>query len=277
MGERVYPVGVPCWVDIETPQPRFYTELFGWELAEVAPGYRVARLRGGDVAGFGPPAAGTGWHTYVRVGSADRSAAAVRAAGGTVIREPYELPGLGVRVAACADPAGATFRLWEPPGDGGGGGGADRVNEPGSWNFSGLNTDDPVGAEAFYAAVFGWQARPVDLGAGSATMWCVPGYGDVQDAWAPGFRRRHEEGGSPDGFVDAVAWMEPLAGGEAPGGGVPHWSITFAVADAGASAEAAARLGGEVLVPPFAAGGARLAVLRDPQGAVLTVTAWSGE
>lgn len=270
MGERAYPVGVPCWVDIETPEPQFYAELFGWELAEASPDYRVARLGGGDVAGFGPPAIGAAWNTYVRVDSADQSAATVRAAGGSVLREPYEIPGLGVRVAACADPEGATVRLWEPLGNGGGG--ADRVNEPGSWNFSGLSTGDPDRAEAFYAAVFGWEAKPVALGADSATMWCVPGYGDVQDALEPGFRRRHEEGGSPPGFVDAVGWMEPLTGGDAP-----HWSITFAVADVDGTADRAARLGGEVLVPPFAAGGARLAVLRDPQGAALTVTAWLGE
>ena len=51
-----------------------------------------------------------------------------------------------------------------------------------------------------------------------------------------------------------------------------HWSITFAVDDADAVADQAARLGGEVLVPPFDAPWVRMTVLSDPQGARFTAS-----
>ena len=46
-----------------------------------------------------------------------------------------------------------------------------------------------------------------------------------------------------------------------------HWSVTFAVDDADATARKATELGGKVLVPPFDAPWARTTVIEDPQGA----------
>ena len=95
-----YQPGVPCWVDVLGPDPRqltgFYRALFGWEFAGPGemPGdgeYFVAQLRGRDVAGVGslPPAAeAPAFHTYIEVESADRAAADVVEAGGTVLAEP---------------------------------------------------------------------------------------------------------------------------------------------------------------------------------------------
>src|SRR5215216_3350963 len=75
--------GVPCWVDTWQGEGAagFYTELFGWDLADGE--YSMFRLRGRDVAGLGgeaiEPAA---WTTYVQVEDVGRSAAAVTEAGG---------------------------------------------------------------------------------------------------------------------------------------------------------------------------------------------------
>jgi uncharacterized protein len=46
-----------------------------------------------------------------------------------------------------------------------------------------------------------------------------------------------------------------------------HWSVTFATDDANATAAKAAELGGNVVVPPFAAPWVRATVIADPQGA----------
>jgi hypothetical protein len=43
--------------------------------------------------------------------------------------------------------------------------------------------------------------------------------------------------------------------------------VTFAVDDADATADKAAELGGQVLVPPFDAPWVRMTVISDPQGA----------
>jgi uncharacterized protein len=277
-----YPVGVPCWIDLDLPDPeggmRFYGGVFGWTFVDRTPEgsptpYYVARLKGGDVAGVGSLVGGrplvAEWSTYVRVDSAVDASARVTAAGGQVLAEPADVSGAG-RVAAFADPDGAAFRVWEPTGWHG----AQRVNEPGTWNFNDLNTHDTERAKSFYRAVFGWEANSVDFGFEVSTMWRVPDYGDFLEKINPGTQERHDESGVPDGFSDAVGWMQQLAA-DTPTGVTPHWSVSFAVADTDAVTERATSLGGDVVVPPFDAGDSRIAVLRDPQGAAFVVNRYA--
>jgi predicted enzyme related to lactoylglutathione lyase len=166
-----YPHGVPCFIDTEQPDRQaaadFYGALFGWEIEDRGR-YLMGRLDGADVAGVGAQLthATAAWHTYVCVDSADAAAARVRSAGGSVLRGPQDLGAAG-RVAVCADPAGAGFRVWEPRERHG----AELVNAPGAWNWSTLSTRDPAGAKAFYSAVFGWEVK--------AGMWRLPGHGDA--------------------------------------------------------------------------------------------------
>jgi predicted enzyme related to lactoylglutathione lyase len=266
-----YPVGVPCWVDIASPDPqdaaRFYGGLFRWEIEERG-GYRIGRRYDGDVAGIGSLVPGDPapvWNTYVRVQSAADAAAKVVAAGGTA-GEPHDTPGIG-RVAVCADQQGAQFRVLEPAALTG----SQRVNAPGTWNFSELNTNDFDGAIAFYGPVFGWEADPLDFGGVTFMMWRRPGYGDFLESIDPGVRKRHTDGGAPPGFTDAVAWLQ-----EPTGGAPPHWSVTFSVDDTEAVAARAVELGGSVEVPPFNAGVAIVAHLRDPQGGRFTASQYLG-
>lgn len=281
-----YPAGVPCWIDLLTPEAdaaaRFYGGLLGWEYEErlppEAPGsYRIARLGGHVVAAIGtpPPAGEPGsewtptavrWNTYVAVDDADATAKAADAAGGVVLAGPYDVNVAG-RTAALADPAGAVLHLWQP----GRRPGVELVNAPGSWNWSNLSTPDPGAAAGFYGSVFGWETRSVDLGGDTATMFCRPGYGDFLADLEPGVRERQSSEGAPEGFADAVAWVQPAEGAE------PEWAVTFAVDDTDRAAEQAEELGGAVLVPPFSAGAARIATLSDPAGAVVTVNTWSPE
>ena len=55
--------------------------------------------------------------------------------------------GPGGRLAVCADPDGAVFRLWQANQRLG----AQVANIPGAWNFSILRTADPESALRFYA------------------------------------------------------------------------------------------------------------------------------
>jgi predicted enzyme related to lactoylglutathione lyase len=265
-----YLPGVPCWVDTSQPDPEaavdFYSGLFGWEFEDVMPPdspgrYFIARVHGGDVAAVGsqpegaPPRAV--WNTYVWVESADEAAAKVRQAGGRVLTEPFDVMGAG-RMAVCMDPEGAAFCVWQAKEHRG----ARVVNEPGSLNFNGLNTRDPRGAKSFYGSVFGWQ--PLGL-PGGAEMWRLPGYGEFLERTDPGLRARMADSGAPAGFEDVVASLNPIPEDqpEPP----PHWSVTFAVDDADATAARAAELGGEVAVAPFDAPWVRMTVITDPQGA----------
>jgi predicted enzyme related to lactoylglutathione lyase len=264
-----YVPGVPCWVDTSQPDPEaavdFYRGLFGWEFEDVMPPgsdgkYFIARLHGGEVAAVGsipesaPPVAT--WDTYISVDSADETASRVREARGGVVREPFDVMDAG-RTAIFTDPEGAAFCVWQAKEFKG----ARIVNEPGSLNFNGLNTRDVEGAKLFYGSVLGWAT----MAAGGAEMWTLPGYGDYLERDDPDLRKRVDELGGPVGFEDVVASINPIAHDQP---GVPaHWSVTFAVDDADATAAKAAELGGKVAVPPFDAPWVRMTVLTDPQGA----------
>jgi len=76
----------------------------------------------------------------------------------------------------------------------------------------------------------------------------------------------------PAVFEDAVAWLVPMTSDQFPDDTPPHWSITFAVDDADATAKRAEELGGKVLAPPMDAPWVRMTVLSDPQGAVFTAS-----
>jgi predicted enzyme related to lactoylglutathione lyase len=265
-----YMPGVPCWVDTSQPDPdaavAFYRGLFGWDFKDTTPPgspgkYFVARLGGRDVAAVGsqPQGAPTGaiWNTYIWVQSADEAAARVRAAGGRVVTDPFDVADAG-RMAMFTDPEGAAFSVWQADRHKG----AQLVNEPGSLNFNGLNTRDIEGAKSFYGSVFGWAT--LDLG-GGVQMWRLPGYGDFLELGDPELRKRMAENDAPQGFEDVVASVDPLAEDHAD---LPaHWSVTFAVDDADATAAKAAQLGGRVVVAPFDAPWVRTTVLSDPQGA----------
>jgi predicted enzyme related to lactoylglutathione lyase len=255
--------GVPCWIELVGADPdaaaSFYAAALGWEVAD-----GVARLDGSAVAGLGaaigPEAGPARWATSIAVDDVDVAAAAVTAHGGTVRRGPIDVPEVA-RVAACTDPAGTPFGLWDAAGRVG----AELVNAPGTWNWSDLATDDAGGAAAFYGAVFGWRAVPVpELG---ATMWQRPGYSAHLDTLDPSRAERHAGDGVPEGFGDAVGWLLAPDPHRPPG-----WVVTFAVADTDAAVGRVVEGGGTVVVAPHDLGPTRLAVVDDPFGARLTLS-----
>jgi uncharacterized protein len=269
-----YVPGVPCWIDTSQPDPAaavaFYSGLFGWEFEDVMPPgsagkYFIARLRGGDVAAVGEQRAGgppmAVWNTYVWVENADEAASKVLDAGGRVVLDPFDVMDSG-RMAVVTDPEGAAFCVWQAKAHKG----ARIVNEPGSLNFNSLNTRDAEAAKSFYGSVFGWET----LRLGDDEMWRLPGYGDFLEQSDPELRTRMAETGAPEGFEDVVATLNPIAEDQPD---VPaHWSVTFAVDDADATAARAAELGGHVVVPPFDAPWVRMTVITDPQGATFTAS-----
>jgi hypothetical protein len=273
-----YIAGVPCWVDTSQPDPDaaagFYGGLFGWEFEDAMPAgsqgrYLVARLRGGDVAAVSSQPEGASpqavWNTYIWVENADGAAAAAREAGGRVLGEPFDVMDAG-RMAVLADPEGAAFCVWQAREHRG----AQIVNEPGSLNFNVLNTRDREVAKRFYGAVFGWAT--LDLGSGE--FWTLRAYGDYLEELTPGTRERTAELGAA-GFEDVVAAITPIAGNDAET--LARWSVTFSTDDADATAAKAVELGGTVLVAPVDAPYSRLTVLRDPQGATFSTTAFVPE
>ncbi len=262
-----YIPGVPCWVDSSQPDPKaaagFYGDLFGWEVEDVMPegagaSYFIGRIRGGDVGAVGPlpdgaPAQAT-WNTYIWVDDVNAIVALARKAGGEAT-EPMDVMDAG-RMAVVTDPEGATFMLWQAKANRG----SQIVNEHGSVNFNNLVTADLKQAEDFYGAVFGWKALTLPSG----IMWTLPGYGNHLEESTPGLRKQMAEMGAPDGFIDVVAAVEPMAGGDsAPA----HWTVTFGVDDVDAAVTKAQRLGATIVTKPHDAPWSRQSVIEDPQGA----------
>lgn len=270
-----YIPGVPCWVEASEPDPEaavgFYGVLFGWEFEDVtSPASKdrhfIARLQGRDAAAVAsipdaaPPVAM--WNTYIWVDSADATASQVRDAGGSVVIAPFDFMDAG-RIAVFTDPEGAMFSVLQANENRG----ARIVNEPGSLNLNGLNTRDVDGAKSFYGSVFGWQTLALD---GGPEMWTLPGFGDFLERDNPDLRKQMAEAGAPERFEDVVGSINPIADDQPD---TPaHWSVTFAVDDADATAARATELGGAVVVPPFDAPWVRMTIIADPQGATFVAS-----
>jgi uncharacterized protein len=244
-----YRQGVPNWVDVSTSDipgtTAFYATLFGWEAedqGEEAGHYTMLRKGGLDVAGLGPNFTGAppAWLVYLAVDDVDAAAAAVTAAGGTVLMPPDTIFDAG-RMAVAMDPSGAVHGMWQAKQHIG----SRLVNEPGAPVWHELNTRDPKAATAYYGAVVGATYAPMD------------------PADPHGYQLMQIAGRSVGGLMP----MEGDEWGDMPS----HWMPSFAVADPDAIAEKAASLGGSVGVPPQDIPVGRFAVLADPTGAHFSI------
>lgn len=241
--------GTPSWMDLMTTDReaamRFYGALFGWQF-EVGPaeaGHYTTCLVGGDpVAGIGERAEDAqypvAWTTYLAVDDLDKTCASITEHSGQVLMEPMDVMEEG-RMAIAADPTGAVFGMWQA----GRHTGATRVNEPGAMCWNEVSTRDSETAARFYADVFGLGVEK------------MPGDFDYTTLQA---------GGRMVGGV-----FNP---GDALPPEVPaHWMGYFAVEDADAAVKRVADNGGSVVAEPTDSPYGRIAVISDPQGAVLSI------
>jgi uncharacterized protein len=230
-----YPGGTFCWVDLATTDAvaakRFYGELFGWE-APAGWGYAHWTLQGRDIAGvYELDRVEPHWTSYVAVADADAVAARTAELGGSVI-EPAAGVGEEGRRAVLADPAGATFAVWQAAAHPGAG----LVNDVGCWCSNQLQAGDPGRVVPFYRELLGWEI--------AEEVGSQPPYWDIRNAG-------RDNGG--------------MVGDEA---GPAAWVVYFHVHNADATARAVAAAGGAVHFPPTTVGVGRIAVCADPQGAV---------
>jgi predicted enzyme related to lactoylglutathione lyase len=114
---------------------------------------------------------------------------------------------------------------------------------PGTFCWADLVSGDQDASKAFYSALFGWTYEDSPMGDGAI-------YSVAQ-----------LEG-------KAVAAVVPLPDPAMP----PHWNTYVSVDDADAAAARAQELGATVVLPAGDVGASgRLAVIQDPQGAVISV------
>ncbi|MFE0150022.1 VOC family protein [Nonomuraea sp. NPDC059007] len=150
--------GTPCWVQLLTPDAaaakRFYGGLFGWTFDER--GAWAVCLDGTRPVAQITQAPGEAWEVYLTTPDLAAAAARVPAAGGTLLEEPFDVPGHG-HYARAADPAGTPFVLWQP-----------REFTGGGVHWLDLNTRDGERIDAFYTAVLSYDPHPA---AGDYTLW----------------------------------------------------------------------------------------------------------
>ncbi|MDQ1436492.1 MAG: uncharacterized protein QOK43_121 [Acidimicrobiaceae bacterium] len=244
-----YEPGTPSWVDLGTPSvseaSAFYAALFGWEVEDQgadAGGYAMCKLNGKTVAGLGPQMnpGPPYWTTYVTSDDADKTVQLIEEAGGTVLVPPMDVFDAG-RMAVAVDPTGAAFSVWQPNQHIG----AQLVNEAGTLCWNELTTRDTAKAAAFYEAVFGWGAKSSDA--------------------EPGMTYTEFQLG--DRSIGGMMEM----GADMPADVPSHWLAYFAVADTDETLTKAEAGGGSAVTPTMDLAVGRMAVLKDPHGALFAV------
>lgn len=248
-----YHQGVPCWVDLVTPDVdsarSFYGELFGWSydgramqgdggemtyyMAMLGERNAAGLMQQAPEAGDGPPS----WQTYFAVDDAEAAAARVGELGGTVLFPVAGIPGSG-QMTLALDNRGALFGLWQAQGHIG----SAAVNEAGAPVWHELQSDDAAASASFYEALTG-DGRQID-NMGEFDYFSLT-----------------SEGKAVGGIMPKQDAAEPNV-----------WLVYFGVDDVDASAARAVSLGGRVAAEPFTIEGVgRMAVLADPQGVVFAV------
>jgi predicted enzyme related to lactoylglutathione lyase len=118
----------------------------------------------------------------------------------------------------------------------------------GAFSWPELMTPNPAAAGSFYASLFGWTVKPVDMGTGP---YHVAHLGET----------------AVGGIMQTPADQAAMP---------PSWGLYITVNNADETVARCLSLGGKVLVPPMDVPTVgRMAVLQDPQGAVFSVMAYS--
>ncbi|MFJ8826768.1 VOC family protein [Streptomyces sp. NPDC102467] len=250
-----FATGAPTWLDLGTPDLKgaisFYRGVFGWQFQAGGPetgGYGMFRVDDKTVAGGMTVSADQGvpaWTVYFGSADADATVKAAEQAGGTVFLQPMDVLDQG-RMAILADPAGASFGIWQPGRHKGFG----HVTQDGGLNWVELYTPDVSAAKDFYGSVLGWSAFDVEFPGGSYTT--------VNPAGT-------DENGMFGGIV-------PLDTDPAEARAGAHWTPYIHVPDVDAAADKVQQTGGTVRSAPVSIPGVgRIAKLADPYGAGFAV------
>jgi uncharacterized protein len=240
------------WHELVTTDPdaasEFYSKVVSWKTQDSGmPSYTLwmaGKTQVGGLTGL-PDGAEAGspphWIVYIATPDVDATVAEAERLGGKVVKSASDIPNMG-RFAVLADPQGATFAVYTPPGpppEGSGG-----PSGPGEFNWHELATTDYAAALDFYVALFGWEKGPThDMG--GMGIYQIINLGGAQIG----------------GIYNLQAPSTP-----------PNWLSYIAVADCAKATAAAKAAGARVLNGPMEVpGGSWISMLMDPQGGAFAV------
>ncbi len=224
----------------------FYASVLGWTYSIQPPDYHLAQVGGGDMGGImATPAEAKDippfWAGYVFTPDVDATCSAVKSLGGTVCKEPWDIPGI-LRMAVIADPTGATLNVMQPLMQG------ERTDHPpgtqGTVGWNELHAGDLDAARDFYAALFGWSK------------------GTALDMGPMGTYQLFQVGG-----IDVGGMMQKQAGMP-----MPCWVYYFNVDGIDAAASRVNEGGGKIIMGPHEVPGGQWIINgMDPQGAMFAL------
>ena len=224
------------WHDLNTKDiegsKRFYGEVFSWRF-DASDNGPYHHIQAGDqmIGGMRQMGADehqpTSWLGYVVVDDVAATVAKITAASGKVYVPPQTLPNVGT-FAVTADPTGAVFSPWKSA-RAGEDGEKQEMPKPFTFVWDELLTTDPAAAAKFYASVFGWTPRPVEMGSGETYT--------LLDR--PGVKNAKGDQASAGGIFKSP-----------PGVPYSYWLAYVGVDDTDRITERAGRLGAQVMVPP---------------------------
>ncbi|MDE2564546.1 MAG: VOC family protein [Burkholderiales bacterium] len=126
----------------------------------------------------------------------------------------------------------------------------DAYKTQGAFSWNELVTTDPAASAAFYGELLGWSVKEMGPEMGGYRVVSV---GETA--------------------VGGIMAVPP----DAPPGMPPHWGSYVTVDDVDRTLARGAALGAKTLVPPMDVPGVgRMAVLQDPQGAVIHLITYAG-
>jgi len=239
------------WYEIQSPDPaatvRFYTDVVGWKTEPFGGEYTMFASAQGPLGGVAlltdqmraqgvPPY----WAGYVQVTDAAATVAEAVRLGGRIWREPTDYPEVG-RLAVVGDPQGGAISLVQPPQPMQ----AHDPEKPGEFTWRELITTDHEAAFQFYSQLFGWR-RSRDLDMSGTGNYLI--YGDGTRDLGGMYTKPAERPGPPGWlyYVETDALDTAMARARARKGRI---------------------LNGPVRVP----GGARVAQIADPHGAMFAL------
>jgi len=230
----------------------FYDDVVGWTSQDMPMPdglYTVLQADGNGVGGVMqiPPdakAKGTppNWTGYIAVDDTDAAAAKVKTLGGSIMRPPQDIPGIG-RFAVVADPTGAVFAIMKPL----------PMDPPrpqvsrgalGHCSWHELYAGDLEKAFPFYGEMFGWKK---------------------DDAMDMGPAGKYQLFSNQDGQIGGMMTKPP----DFP---APAWLYYFQVGDIDAAKTRVEADRGKVTNGPMEVpGGDWIVQAQDPQGAMFAV------
>jgi len=240
------------WHELVTTDPDaasdFYSKVVPWKTQDSGmPSYTLwmaGKTQVGGLTGLPDGAAADTpphWIVYIATTDVDATVAEAERLGGKVIKGATDIPNMG-RFAVLADPQGATFAVYTPPGPPPEG--STEPSGPGAFNWHELTTTDYAAALDFYVELFGWEKGPAhDMG----------GMGIYQII--------NQNGAQVGGIYNLSTPSTP-----------PHWLSYVGVGDCEKATAAAKAAGARILNGPMEVpGGSWITMMMDPQGGAFAV------